>query len=193
MQGKMLRQQKNGRQYQEKSRVYRLDVRCIRTARGQPLRLRRTLFFLFAIALLFIARPAHASERDSIVGSWNTEEHDAVIDIFKCGEKYCGRIRWIKEPNYTAEDKNGKEGRPKVDDRNPNPKLRDRPLVGIEMMYDFAYAGRNIWKGGRIYNPENGKTYSGIITLISNNTLHLRGFFIVSLLGRTTEWTRVDY
>jgi uncharacterized protein (DUF2147 family) len=61
------------------------------------------------------------------------------------------------------------------------------------MMYGFAYAGRNIWKGGRIYNPDNGRTYSGIITLISPDTLHLRGFFIVSLLGRTTEWTRAAY
>jgi uncharacterized protein (DUF2147 family) len=160
---------------------------------GETLKLQRILFPLFAIALLLVWRPAHATERDAIVGSWNTEEHDAVIDIFRCGEKYCGMIKWIKEPNYTAEDNNGMEGRPKIDNRNPDPKLRDRPLVGIKMMYDFAYAGRNIWNGGRIYNPENGKTYSGIITLISPTTLHLRGFFIVSLLGRTTEWTRAAY
>jgi uncharacterized protein (DUF2147 family) len=191
MHGKVLKQQKDGRQYQEKSDVHRHDAGCTRIVEGQTLKLRRTLLFLFAIALLFIARSAHASQRDAIVGSWNTEEHDAVIDIFKCGEKYCGTIKWIKEPNYTAEDNNDREGRPKVDDRNPDPKLRARPLVGIRMMYDFAYAGKNIWKGGRIYNPENGKTYSGTITLISPDTLHLRGFFVVPLLGRTTEWTRV--
>jgi uncharacterized protein (DUF2147 family) len=153
---------------------------------------RQTCLLLLALAILFPVRPAHASERDAIVGSWNTEEHDAVIAIFKCGGKYCGRIKWIREPNYTAEDNNGKSGLPKVDNRNPNPDLRDRPLVGLEMMYDFAYAGRNIWKGGRIYSPDNGKTYSGTITLISPDALHLRGFFVVPLFGRTTEWTRAD-
>jgi uncharacterized protein (DUF2147 family) len=156
-------------------------------------RLRLTLFLFVVMALLLAARFACASRQDAIVGSWNTQEHDAVIEIFRCGEKYCGRIKWIKEPNYTAEDHNGKEGQPKVDVNNPDPKLRDRPLVGIEMMYDFTYAGRNIWKGGRIYNPDNGRTYNGIITLVSSNTLHLRGFFLVSLLGRTTEWTRAAH
>jgi uncharacterized protein (DUF2147 family) len=156
------------------------------------LRLRLTLFPFIVLALFFAAPIARASGPDAIVGAWNTQEHDAVIEIFRCGEKYCGRIKWLREPNYTAADNNGKEGLPKADDNNPAQELRDRPLVGLEMMFDFTYTGKNIWKEGRIYNPENGKTYHGIITLVSPNTLHLRGFFLVSLLGRTTEWTRAD-
>ncbi len=154
---------------------------------------RHTFLLIFTLALLLTAWPAHASERDGIVGSWNTEDHEAVIEIFRCGRKYCGRIEWIREPDYTAEDNNGKAGLPKVDDRNPNPELRDRPLLGTEILYGFAFAGASVWKKGRIYNPDNGKTYSGTITLVSPDTLHLRGFFLVPLFGKTTEWTRVGH
>ncbi len=155
--------------------------------------MRQALLFLLAFTLVFSVRTSHAAERDGIVGFWNTQDHDAVIEIFNCGRKYCGRIKWIREPNYTAEDRNGKAGQPKLDDRNPNPELRDRPLAGIEILYDFAYAGKNTWKGGRIYNPENGKSYNGTITLASPEKLRLRGFFVVPLLGKTTEWTRAEH
>ncbi len=150
---------------------------------------------LKTIALLIIAAVlsppvAHASEGDAIIGSWNTEDRDAVIEIYRCGASYCGRITWLKEPNYTAEDKNGKEGQPKVDVNNPNPALRKRTLVGLELMHDFYYAGNNLWKGGNIYDPERGKTYSALMRLISPNTLHLKGYIGIPLFGRTSVWTR---
>jgi uncharacterized protein (DUF2147 family) len=150
----------------------------------------RKVFIPVIVAVFLMASVARASEGDAILGSWNTEEHDAVIEIFRCGDSYCGRIAWIKEPNYTAEDRNGKEGQPKVDANNPDPGLRNRPLVGLELMRDFAYAGNNVWKGGKIYDPERGKTYNGFMSLISRNTLHLKGYILIPLFGRTTVWTR---
>jgi uncharacterized protein (DUF2147 family) len=57
-------------------------------------------------------------------------------------------------------------------------------------MNDFHYTGGNQWQGGKLYDPEKGKTYSGKITLVSPNQLDLRGFIGISLLGRTSKWTR---
>jgi uncharacterized protein (DUF2147 family) len=142
------------------------------------------------ICLLLSAAVAHASEGDAIVGSWNTAGRDAIIDIYRCGERYCGKIKWLREPNYTAEDKNGKEGQPKIDSNNPNPRLRNRTLVGLELMHDFVYAGNNLWKGGNIYDPERGKTYSALMRLAARNSLHLKGYIGIPLLGRTSVWTR---
>ncbi len=142
------------------------------------------------IAALLAAAVVHAAEGDAIIGSWNTEDRDAVIDIFRCGGNYCGRISWIREPNYTAEDRNMKEGRPKVDSNNPDPGLRDRPLLGLEFMHGFSYAGKNMWNEGKIYDPERGKTYSAYMTLTSPNTLRLKGYIGRPLFGRSTVWTR---
>jgi hypothetical protein len=71
---------------------------------GRRRAIRRTVLLFTAFLLLTASNASHAPERDGIVGSWNTEEHDAIIEIFNCGQKYCGRIKWLREPCYTADD-----------------------------------------------------------------------------------------
>ncbi len=132
---------------------------------------------------------AHAGPED-ILGVWNTEGKDGKIMIYKCGEKYCGKVIWSKDPNYPSDSKEGMPGTPILDHNNPNPKLRETPIIGLRILYDFMFAGNNLWTDGKIYNPDNGKTYSGKMTLVSPNQLNLRGFVGISLIGRTTTWTR---
>lgn len=145
----------------------------------------------FITVLLFVVGlPAGAANPDDILGLWNTENRDAKVEIFKCGHKYCGKIIWLKEPDYPAGSKEGTPGSPKLDHNNPDPSLRSRPVLGLQFMTDFAFAGDNQWKGGRLYDPEKGKTYKGKMTLVSPNELDLRGFVGISLLGRTSRWTR---
>ena len=73
---------------------------------------------------------------------------------------------------------------------NPDPALRDRPLLGLTIMDGLTYAGGGKWKNGRIYDPNSGKTYKCKLTLVDENTLELRGYIGFSLLGRTETWTR---
>ena len=106
------------------------------------------------------------------------------------GTEYCGKISYLQDPNYPADDKEGMAGLPLIDRYNPDPALRKRPLVGLNLMEGFRYLGRNSWDGGRIYNPENGKYYKATISLADNNRLMLRGYWGISLLGRTEIWVR---
>ena len=76
------------------------------------------------------------------------------------------------------------------DDLNPDPALRDRPLLGLAIMQGFEAAGEGKWKNGRIYDPNSGKTYKCKLTLVDENTLELRGYIGISLLGRTERWSR---
>jgi uncharacterized protein (DUF2147 family) len=146
---------------------------------------------LFLAALLIISPvPAWAANPDDILGVWNTEDMKAKVEIFKCAAEYCGKIISLKDPDYPAGSKEGTPGTPKVDHNNPDPALRSRPVLGLQFMNDFAHAGDNVWKGGKLYDPEKGKTYSGKMTLVSPSQLDLRGFIGISLLGRTSRWTR---
>jgi uncharacterized protein (DUF2147 family) len=133
-----------------------------------------------------------AAEGDAILGLWNNEEKDARIEILRSGDKYYGRIVWVKEPTYPVNDKAGRTARPRTDDKNPDPLSRNRPILGLKIMYDFTYAGSKRWKGGKVYDPKSGNTYRGTITLVSADELYLRGFVLFSLFGRTTTWTRAD-
>jgi uncharacterized protein (DUF2147 family) len=140
--------------------------------------------------LLLSVSFAVAAEEDKILGLWITAERDCKIEIFKHGDKYCGRIAWLKDPLYPADDDMGMAGKPVVDRDNPNPDLRPRPLIGLQLMEGFTYIGKNVWEKGTIYDPDNGKTYKCKMTLAAPNRLDVRGFIGIPLIGRTTVWTR---
>ena len=143
-----------------------------------------------AIGIILTATSVFGADADRILGLWNTAENKSKIEIFKCGDKYCGRIAELKEPNYTADDKDGPVGQPKIDRKNPDPSLRTHTLLGLELMHGFSYSGDNVWAGGKIYNPEDGKTYKCKMTLSAPNRLGVRGFIGFSLLGKTETWNR---
>jgi uncharacterized protein (DUF2147 family) len=112
------------------------------------------------------------------------------IEIFKCGNKYCGRIVWLKEAYYPADDDGGMAGRPIVDRENRNPDLRTRPLMGLQIVEGLTYVGKNVWEKGTIYNPDDGKIYKCKMTLSAPTRLEVRGFIGIPLLGGTSIWTR---
>ena len=151
--------------------------------------MRQKIFSFFA-GLVIAVTAANATCSEDILGVWNTEGKDAKIMIYKCGVKYCGKIVWSKDPNYPPDSKEGTPGTPILDHNNPDSKLRNNPIIGLQILYDFMFAGDNLWTGGKIYNPDNGKTYRGKMILVSPNQLNLRGFMGISLIGRTTLWTR---
>ena len=139
---------------------------------------------------LLLASFAIAADEDRILGLWDTAGKDCKIEVFKCGDKYCGRIAWLEEPLYSADDAMGMAGRPIVDRRNPNPELRSRPLVGLQLMEGLTYAGKNVWEKGTIYSPKGGKTYKCKMTLVASDRLEVRGYIGIPLLGGTSIWTR---
>jgi len=142
------------------------------------------------LTLLLPVSFAFAADDDKIVGLWNTPRNDCKIEIFKRGIKYCGRIAWLKEPLYRADEGGGMAGRPVVDRENPNPNLRSRMLIGLQLIEGFTYIGKNVWEKGTIYNPDNGKTYKCKMTLSAPNHLEVKGFIGIPLLGATSVWTR---
>ena len=152
--------------------------------------MKQILFLTLLCVALAATVSGWATEGDGVVGVWNNEKKDARIEIFNCSDKMCGKIVWMDEPYYTLKDKEGKPGDLKLDIRNPDPALRTRIILGLQILSDFTFAGGNRWTGGKVYDPESGNTYSGNMTLVSNNELRLRGYIGISLFGRTTTWTR---
>ncbi|HWD18223.1 MAG TPA: DUF2147 domain-containing protein [Verrucomicrobiae bacterium] len=140
--------------------------------------------------VLSLALSALAQDADSILGLWHTSENRSVVRLTKRNDHYFGQILTLKEPAWPADDKQGMAGQPKNDRNNPDPSLRARPIAGIEFLTDFTYAGDNLWEKGKIYDPEVGKTYKCRMTLLNSNTLEVRGYIGLPLLGRTVTWTR---
>ena len=121
---------------------------------------------------------------DAIVGVWKTGEGNAMVRIYKNGEKYQGKVVWLKEPN------DPETGKPKQDKNHPDEANRTRPVLGMINIWGFSYKDKNLWDDGNIYDPKNGSTYSCTIKMINPNTLEVRGYIGVSIIGRTDTWTR---
>lgn len=143
-----------------------------------------SLFFLFSFtndSNLMLQE----EEGDALIGVWEPGHGKAKVKITKVGTKYYGKIVWLKEPTFP-------DGTKKTDKNNPDPKMHDTPLLGYKILKDFEYVGDKTWENGTIYDPENGSLYSCTIKLKNKNTLDVRGYIGVSMIGRTDTWTRLE-
>lgn len=137
---------------------------------------------VLTIAVILVYPQMIHAQKDKVEGFWLNQEKEAKVEIYKAKNgKYYGKIIWLKEP-----DRNGK---PKTDINNPKENLQSQPIMGLLILKAFNKDG-NTFTGGTIYDPKNGKTYSCKMSFENDNTLSIRGFVGISLLGRTTTWTR---
>ncbi len=151
-----------------------------------------TITTVFLVILMALSNSVFAQAKaDKIVGYYLTLDDDtkaekSQVQIFKhTNGKYYGKIVWLKEPN--------KNGKPKVDDQNPDTKLQNRPIMNLEILKGFSYdKDDDEWSDGTIYNPTGGKTYNCYMNFESTNTLKIRGFIGASWmgLGKTATWTK---
>lgn len=142
-------------------------------------------------ALWAVVAVARAQNADPLVGTWLNGDKTAHIEIYKQDGKYFGKIVWLKEPTYPANDAKGMAGKEKVDRENPDPAKRNVPVLGLVILRNFTSSGTGTWENGRIYDPKNGKDYKCKMTLKSADALDVRGYIGFSFIGRTDNWTRV--
>ena len=135
---------------------------------------------LTVVGLSLPARSAAASP----VGLWYAEGGAAQVAIEPCGNALCGRVVWLRSPL----DEDGCDLR---DRHNPDPTLRSRRVMGLEVLQGLTPRPNGTWASGSIYDPATGNTYTCHLALDGDDRLHLRGYVGIPLLGRTTTWTRV--
>jgi uncharacterized protein (DUF2147 family) len=134
------------------------------------------------VGLLLLAGAGPAAAADP-VGMWTTQDGKARVRIDHCGSALCGSIVWLREPNDPA------TGRPKTDKHNGDAARRGRPLVGVQILQQMKASGTGRWSG-QVYNAEDGKTYSGHITLTGASVLTLEGCALGGLVCKSQRWSR---
>ncbi len=141
---------------------------------------------IFFLAFLFLASAFLFAQADKVVGFWLTEEGTSQVEIYKGTDgKYYGKITWLEEPN--------EDGKPKIDDENPDPKLQKRPIMGLTLLQGFIYDKKdNEWADGTIYDPKSGKTYDCYMWFEEDDSvLRIKGFVMgMRFIGRTSAWKR---
>jgi uncharacterized protein (DUF2147 family) len=132
---------------------------------------------LLAAALLLAPLPG-AAAAPSVEGLWRTDDGKAVVEIAACGQRMCGRIARVLDTDPTV---------PKTDVNNPDPSRRNRPILGLQILWGFT-RGATSWEGGRAYDPKSGSSYKSSLRLNADGSLRVTGCVLV--ICRSKRWTR---
>lgn len=144
-------------------------------------------------ALLWWCSPACAQGGSQIVGQWVVPDGSAVISIEENpqDQTFEGTISALLHEEFVLADGMGVPGDPRLDINNPRRSDRGRPVKGLRILVGLSFDGES-WRGGEIYDPVSGSTYSCRLELVNGEYLKVRGFLGISLLGRTMYWQRLE-
>ena len=136
--------------------------------------------FIASVFAALLAGSAAQAQMGDPSGTWLTQAGDARVRVSKCGAGICGVIVWLRDPVDAS-------GKPQVDDKNPNPALKRRPMIGLPLFSGMHPTGPNRWSG-QIYNADDGSTYASNISLAGPDTLKVEG--CMGALCGGENWSR---
>ncbi|MGN1219960.1 MAG: DUF2147 domain-containing protein [Candidatus Cryptobacteroides sp.] len=140
--------------------------------------MKKILTLCFALMLSCVL-----SFAQDVVGKWKLDDGSAIVEVYKAGDCYNGKIVWLETPTY-------KDGSPVLDTNNPDKSLQSRQLIGLNMLSGLKKVDGE-YKNGNIYDPGNGKTYYCSMK-VEGDVLKVKGSLDKrGLLGRTMDWFRV--
>ena len=130
---------------------------------------------ILAFGFVLLALPASAQPADPS-GTYLSETGDTRVRIARCGGAYCGTIISV---HGEAKDVN-----------NPDPKLKARNLVGIQMISNIQPTGEGFT--GQLYNYKDGKTYNGKMSFAGGKAMQLSGCVRGGLICRSQTWAKLN-
>ena len=158
--------------------------------------MRKTTGILILTTFVLFFKPSDLSAQgnapDDIVGYYYyfepKEKEYSQVEIYKSGDKYKGRVVWLKNP-YNA------EGKPKTDVYNKDKSKNNRPITGLEIFEGLTYNEKKKRWEGKIYDPANGDSFNCVIWFHSDKILKIKGFVASEWMGlnRTIEWIKEPY
>lgn len=123
------------------------------------------------------------SPADRLIGIWESEEKNLLIQISREGRHFVGTMTWFKCATETIMLTT-------VDSENPDARLVERKILGLKLVEKLSYEGDDVWGGGKIYDPNSGNTYEARIHLTGANTAIVRGYWQFRWFGRSMVFNR---
>lgn len=148
--------------------------------------LKFAIHIILLVGYLPILAAQHVSPADRICGKWITKEKNLIIQIYKQANDFKTRILWFKE------DETGKDINEYYDTNNPDPKLRDRKIVGMDIVDGLTYNEKtNSWENGKIYDAHHGRFWDSSAVISSDGFLKVTGYWKFKWIGKTLTFTRL--
>lgn len=122
---------------------------------------------------------------DKICGKWMSSEKNLIVQVYKTGGQFKAKIVWFS-------DDPGKPMDEWRDSHNPDPSLRTRRILGLEILKDLKYdADGNSWEDGIVYDAKHGRDWNASAYIDKKGALKVRGYWHLKLIGRTMTFYRI--
>ncbi len=125
---------------------------------------------------------------DAIIGQWMSTRRNVKVQVYKEGVEFKGRVTWFKDS-----DDPSKPMATRLDENNPDPKLRKRKVLGMPVLSRLEYnAKTGRWENGKIYDPKTGRQWSSVAYLDSEGVLNVKGYWQFEFIGKTMRFRKVS-
>lgn len=152
------------------------------------------LLFQFAIATsLLLGAGSAIAANDTPVGKWKqiddvTGKAKSIIEITESNGQLEGKVLQVMN---LSDDEIAKEGAHPLCVKCDGER-KDKPIEGMTIMWGVS-KDDDVWDGGKILDPKNGKVYKVKLTLADGGRkLDVHGYIGFSLLGRSQTWERQE-
>lgn len=137
------------------------------------------LFFLL-ISFTSIAQ----NSPNSILGKWITLAGNCIVEVYRENDEFKAKVLWFN-------DKGKKPMTDWTDEKNPEPALRNRKLLGMEVLHGLHYnSDENKWVDGVIYDATSGKKWDSEVWLTEDKLLKVKGYWVFKFLCETKTFKR---
>lgn len=121
---------------------------------------------------------------DAILGRWITASENCIVDVYKQNNEFRAKVIWFKQGKKPMNEW--------VDEKNPNPALRNRKLLGMEVLRGLHYSeDEKQWVDGIIYDATSGKEWDSIVWLTDDNLLKVKGYWVFRFLSQTKTFKKL--
>ncbi len=144
----------------------------------------KLLLLLFLVSLGHIVSASPVPESDRILGKWISSDQKLIVLVYKEKDHYKAKIVWFNDDPGKAMD----EWR---DKHNPDPSLRDRKIVGLEILSGLKYDEKSgTWEDGMIYDAQHGRQWNAAGYIDKDGILKVKGYWHFKIIGRTMSFRR---
>lgn len=143
--------------------------------------------FLLLFCFCFLNLNAQ-SKADNLLGNWLATDNSVAVEVYKLKGEYRAKVLWFDDTKGS-----GKPMHMRFDTENPDPKMRSRKIIGMEILEGLKYnPDYQSWENGRIYDATCGKYWDSSASLTKDGILKVRGFWKFKWIGKSMSFKKIN-
>lgn len=141
-----------------------------------------------SVLLLFLAIQISAQNtKDDVLGRWISTDKSVAVNVYREGNIFKAKVIWFDERLGSGTPMNTR-----IDSHNPNSKMRNRKVIGMDILENLNYNPANLrWENGKIYDASSGRTWDTFAEIQKDGKLFVRGFWKFTWIGKTLYFKRL--